>query len=343
MITIEGKNGIKATIICDSICNYVRLTTMEVEYPRIIHAEVMTHRMFSRNAASSRAIPFEKMLKQLYGKPVRFGANQAGMQDNGDHDALIYLDTFEVFDNPSDSELYEPVVYGYDAERAWDIAKIEAIATSKAFADAGFHKQICNRLTEPFQMMKVLISATEWDNFFWLRCDEAADPTLQELARVMELAREDSKPFELRAGEWHLPYLGRSRGFVEEIAYFDDFDSEDAQNYNLEDAIKVSAARCAAVSYRNVDYSLDKSKEVYDRLVGAEKKHGSALEHQATPMEVIGRWNTDGNFVHLNAPYEAWTWQDGVSHVDKGGNLWSANFKQWIQHRKLLSGENYTK
>lgn len=326
MITIEGKNGIKATIICDSICNGVRLTTMEVEYPRIIHSEVMTHRMFSRNAASSRAIPFEKMLKQLYGKPVRFGANQAGMQDSGEHNATI--------------SIYSNSIH---ADSAWEYAKDSAVGFSQAFAEAGYHKQICNRLTEPFQMMKVLISATEWDNFFWLRCDTAADPTLQELARVMELAREDSRPFELRAGEWHLPYLGRSRGFVEEIAYFDDFDSEDAQNYNLEDAIKVSAARCAAVSYRNVDYSLDKSKEVYDRLVGAEKKHGSALEHQATPMEVVGRWNTDGNFVHLNAPYEAWTWQDGVSHVDKGGNLWSANFKQWIQFRKMLPGENYTK
>jgi thymidylate synthase ThyX len=320
MKIFEGKNGIKATVICDSICNGVRLTTIECEYPRIIHAELLTHRMLSRNAASSRAIPFEKMLKQLIGMPVRFGANQAGMQDSGEHNTKVKGKFNKLLLRHEDST---------KAEDAWELAKRDAIFWSKAFSDAGYHKQICNRLTEPFQMIKVLITATEWENFFWLRCDEAADPTLQELARVMKEARDESEPQPLRAGDWHLPYITNLwHGLAQEYTYY--ADAERTEKLALEDAIKVSAARSAAVSYRNVDYSLDKSKEVYDRLVGAEKKHGSALEHQATP-------------IHPSNSADCPTaWEEGISHADRDGNLWSGNFLGFIQHRKLLSGENYS-
>jgi thymidylate synthase ThyX len=331
--TFEGKNGIKATVVCDSICNGVRLTTMEVEYPRIIHSELMTHRMFSRNAASSRAIPFEKMLKQLNGKPVRFGANQAGMQDSGEHNAFI---EFEYVGSDYTTSL--------SAEEAWEWAKQDAIGWSQRFADAGYHKQICNRLTETFQMIKVLISATEWDNFFWLRDDLAADPTLEHLAKeCMRKAYENSTPQQLKSGEWHLPYVhqdwfdigeGKKQRF-----YLDEKDSLGSY-LSLEDAIKVSAARSAAVSYRNVDYSLEKSKEVYDRLVGAEKKHGSALEHQATPME--GTYEGMSFADDVNRPEYPHTWQPGISHMDRDGRLWSGNFRGFIQYRKLLPGENYT-
>lgn len=331
MKTFEGKNGIKATVICDSISPAgVRLTTIECEYPRIIHAEVMTHRMFSRNAASSRAIPFEKMLKQLTGKPVRFGANQAGMQDSGEHDGLIYGDG--QYDRGGD--YFQPEL---TPSEAWEAARADAIQWSQRFADADYHKQICNRLTEPFQMIKVLISATEWSNFFWLRCDEAADPTLQELAGLMKEAYDKAVPQELKPGQWHLPYM-----------FFDSLDcnyylDEKCEEYlPLEDAIKVSAARSAAVSYRNVDYSLEKSKEVYDRLVGSLKKHGSALEHQATPMEpTISQYCGIGAKL-INDEGVPQSWQEGISHADRNGNLWSGNFKGFIQHRKLLPGENYT-
>lgn len=339
MKTFEGKNGIKATVVCDSICNGVRLTTMECEYPRIIHSEMMTHRMFSRNAASSRAIPFEKMLKQLNGMPVRFGANQAGMQDSGEHDTLIEGRGVE-------SEEFPNATWAFSAEEAWEEAKQDAIFWSQAFADAGYHKQICNRLTEPFQMIKVLISATEWDNFFWLRDDLAADPTLEHLTKeCMRKAYEASTPFELKPGEWHLPYITIMRErHTGNLHYFEaPGDLAPGDKMLLEDAIKVSAARSAAVSYRNVDYSLEKSKEVYDRLVGSDKKHGSALEHQATPMqEGYANWTGHPDFQSVNVVYESNTWQEGVSHTDRNGSLWSGNFKGWIQHRKLLPGENYT-
>lgn len=338
MKTFEGKNGVKATVVCDSVSpDGNRLVTFECEYPRIIHAEVMTHRMFSRNAASSRAIPLAKMLEQLHGMPVRFGPNQAGMQDTGvDHNAPVQLLRYTDFQSVYDEELYEANVWGAGPEYAWEQARDSAVEFAKAFSDAGYHKQICNRLTEPFQMMKVLISSTEMPNFFWLRKDEAADPTLQELANVMQQASEASTPTELGYGEWHLPYVCVERhGGTGEQVFFLNEPANWGECLGLEEAIKVSAARCAAVSYRNTDYDLEKSIQVYERLVGAEKKHGSALEHQAKVM-VGARCD-----IGINFPKYPNTWEDGISHMDKEGNLWSGNFKGFIQHRKTIKGENY--
>lgn len=302
---------VKATVICDSINeNGNRLTTFELEYPRIIHSEMLTHRQLSRNAASSRAIPFDKMLQQLDGIPSRFGAAQKGMQDSGE----------------------EHVTY-IDPRAIWNHAKHSAIDYSCALKEAGYHKQIYNRLTEPFQMIKVVASATEWSNFFWLRDDVMADPTIAELARKMKLAYDQSVPQLLKAGEWHLPYV-QSQYFEDDGQRFIVEDSE-GQGYfvTTEQAIKVSAARCAAVSYRNEDYTLEKCLQLYERLVGDDRKHSSALEHQATPMKYQGSY-TDGSV-------DESMWEEGVSHSDRKGNLWSGNFKGFIQHRKTIQGECY--
>lgn len=325
---------IKAKILADSINEKGnRLTTFEIEVPRIVWAEFMTHRQFSRNAASSRAIPFDKMLLQLDGVPSRFGAAQKGMQDNGlefDNDVLI-----ECYGRVSD-ELYTPEEMAFTSLEAWDYAKVHAIKVSQAFKEAGYHKQIYNRLTEPFQMIKAIVSATEYSNFFWLRDDVMADPTIAELARKMKEAYDNSTPQLLKAGEWHLPYVftdfvvvdGKSRQI-----YFsrDEIDMRD--NLTLEQAIKVSAARCAAVSYRNEDYGLEKCLQLYERLVGDERKHSSALEHQATPM--------NEKTYASNNPDEHCTWQVGISHIDRDYNFWSGNFCGWIQHRKTILGECY--
>jgi thymidylate synthase ThyX len=339
MKTIEGKSSIKATVICDSISpDGVRLVTWELEYPRIIHAELMTHRMFSRNAASSRAIPAAKMMQQLTAKPVRFGANVSGMQDNGEHDGLISGRTNYIRLRSGDEHAFTDHLF---ADAAWEAAKEDAIFWSKAFADAGYHKQVFNRLTEPFQMMKTIVSATEFANFFWLRNDGAADPTLQELARCMLEALNSSTSDNLKAGHWHLPYVDTCRQTTVS-KYYLDFDS--TEEISLEDAIKVSCARCAAVSYRNEDYGLEKCKELYDRLVGADRKHASALEHCATPMLGIEHLERLGNVGKChNMLSNPVTWQKGISHVDRDGNLWSGNFKGWIQYRKTIEGENYVK
>ena len=178
LLNIKGKCGISAKVILASISEEgQRITTFELTYPRIIHSELMTHRVFSRNAASSRAVPFAKMKEQLTARPVRFGAANAGMQDKGeDYDADILLpqkdnNTFRV-----------------KADTAWHMAKRSAMEFSNAFHNAGYHKQVYNRLTEPFQMMKTVLTTTEFSNFEWLRNDTAADPSLEELAKCMAFA-----------------------------------------------------------------------------------------------------------------------------------------------------------
>jgi thymidylate synthase ThyX len=336
MKMIEGKCGIYANVVCDSICNHsgIRITTLELQYPRIVHSEFMTHRMFSRNAASSRAIPFNKMVEQLTGCPVRFGANQSGMQDAGDHDAFVEGD--------HDAFLEGDYYYNYEPEDAWDKAKKDAIKWSERFHRAGYHKQVVNRLTEPFQMIKVVCTATEWHNFLWLRDHDAADPTIAELAKCIHLALQGSTPVALKAGEWHLPYIElvkNTDSTVPPLYYMNDGDIGTTGFLSIEDAIKVSSARCAAVSFRNVDYGLEKSREIHEKLIGADRKHASAFEHQATPMQIENDGYTHDKSV--NIPDDSSTWEPGVSHMDRDGWLWSGNFRGFIQHRKLIHGENF--
>jgi hypothetical protein len=321
-IVVEGKAGIRVEVVLHSISEAGKeIITFLVDHPRLVHSEELKHRQFSYSAASSRAIPSAKMAEQLTGMPVSFGKNQGGMQAGEEWNAPVLL---------ADREL--------TPETAWEFAKQGAMMVSKAFADAGYHKQVYNRLTEPFQMIRVLVTATETDNFYWLRNDKAADPTLQEQARCMQEAHKLSTPQVLKAGQYHLP-------FVESLLSSDDsglqyfYETESAVGttdyLSLEDAIKVSCARCAATSFRNENYGLEKSLQVYDRLVNGDKVHAGALEHCATPME-----KTELSLSDFMDGYE---WQDGVSHMDKDGFMWSGNFKGWIQYRKTTPNECYKK
>lgn len=324
---------ISVKVVCDSVSEQgIRLTTMLVDYPRIVHAEQLKHRMFSTSAASSRAIPFAKMQGQLTGKPVRFGSAQAGMQDGGAHTELI-----QTHDGYG--------VIKCSPEDYWDYASGVASGISEAFKNAGYSKQIYNRITEPFQTMRVLITATEWDNFWWLRNDAAADPTLHETARIMKEAYDESKPQLLKAGEYHLPFVDQIRDKKGIQAFYiraEEPKTEDsvgiATPLTLEEAITVSCARCAAQSFRNTDYDLEKSKQVYDRLVDGDKVHAGALEHVASPMQKPSDRLHDKT---VNWSRYSVTWQDGVSHVDRDGQLWSGNLRGWVQHRKTVEGENY--
>lgn len=356
MIKIEGKANITVKVVADSISPQgIRLTTYELTYPRIIHSELLTHGMLVRNAASSRAIPFAKMVEQLQGRPVRFGQANPGMQDKGeDYDKLVEGEI--VNQNDVDNFGWTAFYEALESEEAWERAKNDAIKWSKRFYDAGYHKQVYNRITEPFQMMKTVLSCTEDKNFFWLRKHGAADPTLEELAQCMWEAKKQSVPCPLCAGEYHLPYvetyqmlefynegtddeyqkLGRQAYFIGE--------GENRKEITLEQAIKVSCARTAAVSFRNEDYGLEKCLEVYDRLVGDERKHASAMQHQATPIQETYEdhgWSNEDD-KSCNLPFYPDTWESGVSHVDRDGQLWSAQFKGWIMYRKLIPGENYT-
>lgn len=246
---------IEAKIIADSVAqNGARITTLELQYPRFIHGEVMTHRVFSRNAMSSRAIPVAKMLEQVRNNPampVYWGANQPGMQAAAELDGQALS----------------------DAKAAWMSAAEAAADVASAMEKIGLHKQIANRVLEPFQWMRTIVTATQWDNFFSLRCHPDAQPEFQALAVLIRdaMAAGLAQPRNyLWEGDraWHLPYVS----------------VEERDLYRLDVLLKLSTARCARVSYLTHDGATpDVQKDVglYERLVGSEPRHSSPAEHQA--------------------------------------------------------------
>ncbi len=304
---VLGTQGIKATIIQDSIHDEKRIITYELEYPRFIHAELMTHRMLSRNAASSRAIPVAAMHKHIDESPalpVFWGKNQSGMQAK---EELIGIDK-EV------------------AQAYWNEAKNEALYWASKLNEVGLHKQIANRGTEAYQMMKTIVTATEWDNWFWLRDHEDAQPEIRTLAQCMRIAMEMSTPMPLKMGEWHVPYVTRARcRFDAMIQYF-----VDGQEISAEDAKMISASCCAQVSYRKSDDSLEKARAVFKRLIESEPVHASPVEHQATPM------NRRSAIFDTNFRY----WEPGITHMNNQGLYGSGNFYGWVQFRQLIPNQS---
>lgn len=293
---------ISAKIILDSISVHGdRITTWELEYPRFIHGEIMTHRVFSRNAQSSRAVPVAKTLEVNAQKPVEplvWGKNKSGMSSE---------------EQLTDEALKEAQTY-------WNLAATHAFYHSKELSDIGLHKQWSNRITEPFSTIKVIVTATEWDNFFWLRDDpDAAQPEIVELARQMKKVYNESKPQSLTVGDWHLPYVSYRRGESGQQIFY-------SANIELtqEEALKISASCCAQISYRKLDDSKEKAIEIYNRLFSGPKPHLSPTEHQAKVPET----NTGSN-----SPLY---WEEGITHMNKYRELWSGNLRGWIQYRQLL-------
>lgn len=256
---------ISAKVIADSVPKHahvnggVRLTTMELTYPRFIHSEFMTHRVFSRNAASSRAIPVSKMLKQVWSDPampVWWGKNQAGMQ------AKEELTGWRLT----------------AARKLWVLAGWVMVCFAWAFTKIGLHKQIANRILEPWMWMKTIVSATDWGNFFNLRVHPDAQPEMKVLAEVMLKAYKGSQPMQLPPDMWHLPYV--TKGEWVSLAWEGPGAREDRQ-WVLQ---KLSAARCARVSYLNHDGTkpdVEKDLALWAKLV--EAPHASPFEHQAMP------------------------------------------------------------
>lgn len=242
-----------ARVECDSISEVGRrLISVVATYPRMIHSEVMTHRAFARNSASSRAIPFPRMLEMVEKHPfipLKWGAEQGGMQ-TGD------------------------VLVGYDAEMChyrWLCARDSAVLHAKILHKFGLHKSICNRVLEPYMWITVIITATEWENFFRLRCHPHAEIHLQKIATMIHDAISASEPRELKMGEWHLPFIRQD-------------DREEAG-----DCLRaISTARAARLSYLTHDgvRSHEKDIELFDKLMdGSGFGHFSPHEHVATPFE----------------------------------------------------------
>lgn len=292
---------ISAKIIADSVSTFGdRITTYELEYPRFIHAEFMTHRQFSRNAASSRAIPVKtaiKLIEENTAMPIHWGKNQPGMsaKEECTEDLTNVLEIGK--ENPWPT---------LSREQGWEAARDNAIYVAKKFEEAGYHKQIVNRILEPFSHIKVVCTATEYDNFFYLRRHPDAQPEIQELAEQMWAARERCQPTRITGDSWHVPYYGVGLWSCE------------SSDVELADAIAISASCCAQVSYRKSDDSLEKARMIYARLVDSKPVHASPFEHQATPI--------------------IYPSDRGVTHFGSEDIAWSGNFKGWIQNRQLIPG-----
>ena len=267
---------IQAKIIADSISTAgKRITTFQLLYPRFIHAELMTHRVFSRNASSSRAIPVKKMIDMIRdspARPIHWGENQAGMQ------ASVELS--------DEKKVVAKLLWSNAAKKAADIAE--------AMMNIDLHKQVANRILEPFQHISVVLTATEFDNWFELRAHPDAQPEIQFLAQEMREAMDDSDPVKLKPGEWHLPYVTNEDRYA-----------INAFGYPSDTLMKISAARCCRVSYLKHDgtaAAIDDDLALCTKLAGARPIHASPFEHQATPdyhSAGIGYYNEHlhGNFV----------------------------------------------
>lgn len=252
---------IEVKIVADSMSpSGVRLTTFVLTYPRFIHSEFMTHRVFSRNASSSRAIPVKKQIEMIKNNPaipLAFLKNQKGMQGGAkleDQDAAV---------------------------ATWIEGRDRAVEIAEKFVLLDVHKQYANRVLEPYAHISVVCTSTEFDNFFALRIHKDAQPEIAEVGKKMYDCYESSKPKQLVDGMWHLPFAGGA-GW---------------SDLSEKECIKCSVARCARVSYlthEGKEPVFEDDFKLYDRLLGGNPIHASPAEHQA--MAVSDPNVHSGNF-----------------------------------------------
>lgn len=320
---------ITAEVVLDSVSPAGhRLTTFRVRCPRFIWDEVLTHRAFSRNASSFRAVPVAKMIAEARdpdrrATPEAWGLDRPGMTSDPVMDGVVEA-----------------------LARAWWNDAAESAARFAEVANAfGLHKQFINRALMPFVHVTAVITATEYANFFGLRLDADADPTMRALAGAMWTAYGASAPTPLTSGQWHLPFFDAD-DFLTLAVALGAVDAETGRELEplrydaaglsrlqeravavtdavRDDAIKVSVARCARTSYLshfpgNRRSTLEEDLALYDRLVGAQPLHASPAEHQATPDTLLNRVNG------------AELWSNAA---------WHGNLRGWIQYRKTLPGE----
>ena len=265
--------NITARVIADSLNRSGnRLTSLVITLPRIVLAEFNTHRAISRNSASSRAIPFKKMLEQVYKNPfvpTRFQQEHTGMQGTK--------------------------YYVGDAEGAiqseWLSARDTAMLQAKALNQMGVTKQLCNRLLEPFLYHTIIATATEWENFIALRAHDMAEIHIQDAAYKVLDALNNSTPKMLEPGEWHVPF-GDKIDFSKEV--FGKTKINDEYNWTQETAIKIAVARCARVSYMNFEGNDDYAADIRLHDMLKESGHMSPFEHVAKALPASIQ---SGNFI----------------------------------------------
>jgi thymidylate synthase ThyX len=342
--------GIDVEIIKDST-NWTghRLTTYVLKYPRYIHSELMTHRVFSKNSASSRAIPYNKMKENILEDPVMpiWTANQSGMQGKFITDEKVI------------EELNEN----------WLCQLDDTILRANGFFTTNVHKQNVNRLLEPWMHIKIILTGTDFDNWFTLRYHPDAQPEIQELARKMLEAMKESKPEYLEPGQWHIPFsddlasdeviqrsyklLFANSGWTKEPT------KEEMFEHGINTALNRSVARCARVSYNNVDgtgSTIEKDLELFQKLLVSEPLHASPAEHQAQvpyPKDYVNGHMSVAHELGFNSgPYDSIPelWKKavyenetkGLALISKKGKYFS-NLQGWIQYRKILEEQKLKK
>lgn len=257
---------IEAKILLDSL-NPVgdRLTTFVLTYNRFVHSEFMTHRVFSRNASSTRAIPTKKLIESVKtnpGMPVWWGKNESGMQAREELDDTV-ADQFRSINGK-----LTPLTRMGAAKHDWLAARDAAVAYAERMCDLGVHKQIVGRILEPWAHITVLATATDFENFFSLRVHPDAQPEIQTLAAKMLELYNSNEPTRLKAGEWHIP-----------------FGDKMPENADIPTKLQISTARCARLSYLTFDGEMNVTKdfEIHDKL--SNSGHWSPFEHQAQALD----------------------------------------------------------
>ena len=367
------KHTINAKIVADSINPQGnRITTFVLTYPRIIHAEMMTHRVFSRNAASSRAIPFKKMVESVKNDPfipIAWQKDHKGMQ------GTEYL-------NEENSRLRtKQWLLARDSAVEWSTAlnsKLETFGGDLIDGGNTVTKQLCNRLLEPYQWYTCLVTTTELENFYKLRCpqysfgkdtdnpklwksrkdaikdfpdwetrndlfwysinESQAEIHIQAIAEAMWDAQNESKPNQLEAGEWHMPFMGN---FDPEKLL--ELSGQEPEDFELV-CRKIATARAARLSYMTFDGEIDYTKDIalHDQLLAS--GHYSPFEHCAKAMnneEYVSFIKGEIDTIEIDNPNPGdFVAYNKVWNSDKEAG-WCNNFKGFIQYRYLLEGGSY--
>jgi len=312
---MKTADRITAKIVLDSISpEGIRLPSVHCKLPRIILAEINTHRVLTRNSRSTRAVPTSRLLSEVRKNPympIRYDGNKPGMQAGA---AL-----------PRDA--------ARECARVWKQSARQAADTAEKLFNLGLHKQWAGRVLEPYLFTDVLITSTNWTNFFGLRVHPDAQPEFECLARKVHEALEASTPRLLLPGQWHLPYIDAENDIELALRYTTENENcgTDARLlavHVMKNLRLLSAARCARISYKPFN---GENSEVAAELERAKKLmgpplHASPFEHQATPdMFTAGTVSDD------RGDREQITWVNRRLH---------GNFYGWVQNRKLMDGEN---
>lgn len=293
-------------VVLDSISpEGIRLPTVQFRQPRMVHADFLTHRVNSRNGRSSRAVPSVTLLEEAKNPYVpHFMKNEPGMVASEEMDDVDRA----------------------EAELIWrDMAEYTRLGVAR-LAALKVHKQWANRPLEWFGYIDVLVSATDWNNYFGLRDESGAQPEIQQVARAIREALDASTPKLLQPGEWHLPYIEESDWQLAR-----DFLRAGTRRVALETEVvdllkKISAARCARLTIKpfDGDGSFEKELQRYDRLILSRPVHASPVEHQATPDRPLKKKN--------------WSTQK-AERIGWFAPKLHGNFEGWIQARKLIPHE----